>query len=232
MPKLVSQPSGGSGGGGGGGGSGFVGGSNTAEPTTAPSTPPDANGQTEILRFVDMDEIPWASSYLATLVEKKILNGDGEKLYPGREITREEFVKLIMEAFFADAQNDGISGFSDVPDESWYAPYIARAVQAGVITGVSEDLFGSGTPVTRQDAVVILNRTVNKLGASLPSGVAAGFSDEIEIAPYAAEAVRLFAEAGIVSGTEEQKFRPGAAITRAEAAKLLCLTLEVVTNEN
>lgn len=232
VPKLVSQPSGGSGGGGGGGGSGFVGGSNAAEPTAAPSTPPDANGQTEILRFVDRDEIPWASSYLATLVEKKILNGDGEKLYPGREITREEFVKLIMEAFFADAQTDGISGFSDVSDESWYAPYIVRAVQAGVITGVSEDLFGSGTPVTRQDAVVILNRTINKLGASLPSGVAAGFSDEIEIAPYAAEAVRLFAEAGIVSGTEEQKFRPGAAITRAEAAKLLCLTLEVVTNEN
>ncbi len=231
VPRLASQPSGG-GGGGGGGGSGFVGGSNAAEPTAAPSASPKPNSLTESVQFDDIDEIPWASGYLSSLVEKKILNGDGEKLYPGREITREEFVKLIVEAFFPDMQSAEASGFSDVPDESWYAPYIARAVQAGVITGVSEDLFGSGTPVTRQDAVVILNRTVNKLGAGLPSGVAAEFSDEIEIAPYAAEAVHLFAEAGIVSGTEEQKFRPDAAITRAEAAKLLCMTLEVVANEN
>lgn len=182
-------------------------------------------------KYSDIDEVSWAAEYLTELADKKIMEGYDGKLYPSAEITREEFVKIIIKGFFPDSEMTANSIFIDIPNDSWCAGYVSAAVNLGLIRGISSDLFGQGAALTRQDAVVILERVVQKLNVCMPAVKTVEFADKADIADYARGAADTFSKAGIVSGDDNSNFLPGKTITRAEAAKMLCLTLREVENE-
>ena len=98
----------------------------------------------------------------------------------------------------------------------WYTPYIAAAVQNGIITGRPDGTFGIGDDITRQDIAVIIYRSQNS-----PATEAHQFPDSGSIADYAADAVSYLFNSGIASGDDKGNFNPGNPATRAEAAKML-----------
>ena len=181
--------------------------------------------------FSDLSETPWAEKAILSLYEKSIVNGYGDKSFrPNGYVTREEFVKMITEAFSIKGEAQLL--FSDVNKNEWYSPYIERAYSNGIITGISPESFGTGSFITRQDAAVIIDRTAEKCNIVLDEKTAqADFYDAADIAMYAEGAVSRLQKAGIMSGTAEHEFAPAAYTTRAMAAKiiyeLLMLTEEV-----
>ena len=181
--------------------------------------------------FSDIGEVPWAKPYLQQLVGRGILNGSDGLLRPKSDVTREEFVKMIVTAFLADAEK-GENGFTDVPQDSWYCPYVSVGVSAGIIRGISAEEFGTGRAITREDAAVILVRTMARMGRTAQTEAMTAFSDSAEIAEYAKGAVEQLRQMGVVSGTEENKFMPRANITRAEAAKMIEILIQEEQNEN
>lgn len=65
-------------------------------------------------------------------------------------------------ASMSDKEDDNMSKFGDVQDGSWYADSVKRAQELGLMVGVSEDKFGVGEPVTREQLAAVVVRLFDK----------------------------------------------------------------------
>lgn len=204
------------GGGGGGGGGSRTG--TTGSSVTVPSVTPaaDVNRDTSS-DFTDMDGYAWAADAVAELAKRNIIGGmGGGKFAPGENVTREQFVKMLVLTFGVDINENTEVPFSDCVPTDWSYPYIAGAYEKGYVLG-ADGKFGRNDFITRQDAAVMVYRFMQ-----LSDGeTATEFNDDKEIAEYAKAAVSSLGKAGVISGTGEGKFSPKENMTRAQAAKML-----------
>jgi hypothetical protein len=181
------------------------------------------SGPVQVSYFNDLDSVPWAVAGINKLAELGAVNGDGGGNYrPLDNITREEFVKILVSALNLGTESGAPLSFKDCDSAQWYYPYLSTAVEFGLITGISEETFGVGVFVSRQDTAVILSRASETLGIALARvNSLSKFDDEQTIGGYAKGAVEKLFAAGIVNGDENRNFNPLKTATRAEAAKLI-----------
>lgn len=213
---------GGSGGGGGSSGGGRGGSTNISLPPASSNLPvlqPDEQPQSS---FYDLDDAAWAQESILALADLHIVDGfEDNSFRPNENITREQFVKLLVCAFGLYDEN-AQADFYDADGAAWYYPYVASAVKCGIVEGLGDGTFGVGTEITRQDMTVIAYRTMQYLEAEIPAVVSPSvFADQEEIAPYAHEAVSALQQAGIINGMDLQTFAPVQPCTRAMAAKVI-----------
>lgn len=210
--------SGGSGGSGGSSGGGIKN-AEYSETYTKPDTPEKINKNI----FDDIDDVGWAVEAIIELAQKGIISGKGDRLfYPNDNITREEFVKIIVKTFFENAEVSDKS-FDDVSDGEWYAEFVKKACGEGIINGIGENIFGTGMNITREDMAVIAYRTALKSGKMKESERVSGFifADDEQISDYAKTAVYALYDAGIINGVSEDEFAAKDYLTRAQAAKII-----------
>lgn len=156
-----------------------------------------------------------------------IKNADGTLSFnPNEEITREEFLVLVMKVM--GAKNVPILEKTRFADDNEIKPefkgYIEGAFSLGIIEGVIESdgvHFNPKGKVTTADAAVIINKII---GIKKETYLTV-FKDEDEIPSYAKNAISALTEIGIFSKTEG-KISPNAPLTRAQTAKILMSLLE------
>ena len=210
-----SNGSGNSSGGGGGNSSSGSSGSSVYALPQGSNTSSSARTDSE---FDDLDGFAWAKQAISALNARGIVSGyDNKKFAPENSITREEFVKLVVSAFFTDKVADGVD-FEDVAADAWYSKYIAVAVREGVVSGIGSNKFGIGNSITRQDMAVILHRIAPEKLVYVGDG---RFDDDESISEYAKEAVYALRAAGIINGISDTEFAPLKSATRAEAVVML-----------
>ncbi len=221
--KPVSRPSSGGGSSGGsssGGGGSFIIYPQTEEPDETDEEETNVPETEEIIEFPDMNDAVWAKEAVSELAKSGCVSGDENGFFnPDNNITREEFVKIAVTAF-GMYMPDAKTYFSDVKSDAWYYSYIASGVKSGLINGISEEKFGTGMNITRQDATVILYRLYESTAVQV-AGEFIGFTDEAEIADYAKDAVCGLSAAGVITGMDDGSFCPQDNLTRAEAAVLI-----------
>ena len=170
--------------------------------------------------FDDISDVQWAKEAIIALAEKKIINGVGNnKFNPNANVTREQCVKIIVNTFIPSAQKVSI-GFKDVLSDAWYYEYIQKAYGATIVSGYSNEIFGVGQAVTRQDMCVMIYNALASEDTSF-EGTIQKFADDAEISDYAKTAVYALKECGAVSGMGENQFNPRGYATRAEMAKII-----------
>ena len=171
--------------------------------------------------FLDVPADFWGENAIEALYHKGIVNGKGNNMfYPDDTVTREEFVKMVVEAFNLKLVGDDVE-FNDVSKDSWAYPYIKIAYLAHLVQGVGNNEFGFGRNITRQDIAVILNNSINELGIRVSdTREKITFSDDGEISDYAKAAVTKLQTVGVISGYNN-KFMPTGKATRAEAAQMI-----------
>lgn len=223
--KGTSTSSGG-GGSSGGGSSGGGGSRKNKRPAAAVAVPPAAPqpettvGEKQETVYTDLENHPWAEEAIMYLTVKGVVQGTGNSVFePERNITREEFVHMIVKAFEITS-DDSTEKFDDVTPGSWYEKSVTTASGAGIVKGIGSNIFGTEKPVTRQDAAVILHRVLKAKNADMYSGEENTFSDNADIAEYALESVNTLWTNDIVNGSDG-RFYPQNNMTRAEACKLL-----------
>jgi len=209
---AVKQPSKGSGGGGGGG-----------VPSVAiPAGKVPVQTVTPIQQsvFTDLENVLWASEHIEKLYNLNIISGNGDGSFlPNNNVTREEFVKMIVVAF--GMYNEmAETDFSDVSKDAWYYCYVASAVENGLVSGVGENLFGTGTKISRQDMAVIAYRAAQKAGKVFTAGEEIVFADGETISEYAKDGVSTLSKSGIINGMDGN-FCPFENSTRAQAAVVI-----------
>ncbi len=184
-----------------------------------PMVPQSPKQDKEINPFGDVDSSFWGQKAINALAEKGIVNGDENGNFrPNDNITREEFVKMVV-SIKGYIDDNAECSFDDVQKSSWYYKYVANAVNKGIIFGKSENLFGSGEVLTRQDMAVICHRIAFSDIEKKRDDVL--FKDEDAISDYAKIAVHELYQAEIVNGVGDNIFDPLVCATRAQAAQIL-----------
>ena len=204
----------------GNGGSGGSGGGNrTAE--VAPSVPVEIPKVEEVV-FNDIESVPWAAEAIKNLASKQIICGVEVGVFaPDNTITREEFLKIFVGAFDL-YQEFAKCNFDDVDKNAWYYPYIATACESGMVSGIGNNLFGTGRNITRQEVCLILYRNMkDKLPLKYSEDMKVKFSDTENLSAEAAEAVTVLSYNGIINGIGNGNFAPYDNMTRAQAAVII-----------
>lgn len=169
--------------------------------------------------FSDTKDYPWAADPIAFLYDMGVVHGTGAgRFNPGQPITRADFVVMVARAF---QLSGGSETFSDVPYGSYYYSAVAAAKSLGIVQGY-QGKFLPNTSLTRQDAMVILKRTADTLGITLPAGRSSlsQFQDAWQVADYARGAVEALVAAGVITGSDG-RVNPKSPISRAEMAAAL-----------
>lgn len=110
--------------------------------------------------FSDVSEDAWYYEAVTVLASRGILSCDGGELNPDSEITRGEFIVLVMN--LAGVNKRAKCPFEDIsPEDECYAA-VSTAYEKGYINGISETVFGADEPLTRAQAVKILNGILSR----------------------------------------------------------------------
>ncbi len=162
----------------------------------------------------------WAYEALTWAVDNGVMVGtSGDKLNPDGYLTRVQMAAMI-DRLFGTYKSADISRYTDVPRGSWHYDYIAQAVHMGTFAGYSSSRMGPENNITREQAIVVLARTI-----CLPSAgnsALARFPDRNQVGAWAADSVAAMVERGYVSGYNDGRLNPKGQITRAEMAQIMC----------
>ena len=157
--------------------------------------------------------------------------GKEDGFAPEDNITRAEFVTVLARMSGEDLK-DLTQTFNDVGTEDWYAKNVSWALRAGITSGISKTEFAPNAKITRQDMAVMLVRFAEYMQQDLKSKFDTfNFGDEESISDYAKNAVQIMQNVGIISGWDNGNFAPTETATRAEAAKMLDMLLEIMESE-
>ena len=177
----------------------------------------DKTAPSEQFVFNDMDNCSWAKTAVKYLYDKKIVSGDGSgKFNPYANVTREEFVKMLVLAMNIDINAE--CSFEDISVNDWTYRYIAGAVKAGVVNGMTHNTFGKGMYISREDMAVMTSRAVFENERAEEE---TDFVDFSQIADYARESVKIMSKYGIINGFDDSTFRPKDSCNRAQAAMVI-----------
>lgn len=180
------------------------------------------NAVTNMEVFSDLHTSDWAKTAVNYLYSKGIVNGKGNgKFEPEALVTREEFVKMLLCAFGTEVKMYEMP-FYDVVNGEWYHSYIATAYSKGIVNGTSENSFGIGESITREDMAVMLDNGIKKMNYKTQEvKTSITFADYSDISDYAKDSVSRLYKAGIVNGMGNGIYAPKEGFTRAMAAQVI-----------
>ena len=226
-----AKPVGGSGGSGGGGGGGVGTGTSTLPGYVETDVKEEVKVEEEpvvtVNTFADLPANHWAYENVMKLKELGVIDGVGDnKFNPAGIVTREQFLKMLVEATATPDSANAVK-FADVDASAWYAPYVAAGVDAGLINGITDDTFGVGSEIKRQDMAVMIARILNAKNIPVTQ-TSEVFDDDNNISDYAKNAVYLVRDAGIINGYNNNQFSSATSLTRAEAATVIIKLLNIL----
>ena len=116
--------------------------------------------QTANNSFSDVSTDDWYNESVSTMANGKYITGYPDGTFGGnKNITRAEFVAMLVR--FIGVQNEDCS-FIDVSRDYWAYGCIATATKAGWIAGYTDGTFKPEQPITRAEAMTIINRVLNR----------------------------------------------------------------------
>jgi polyhydroxybutyrate depolymerase len=166
--------------------------------------------------FSDLEGASYTENILS-LSDQGVLGGyDDGTFRPTGEINRAEMMKMVMAARFDDPEDYAGGCFDDVIDD-WYAPYVCRGADLGVVKGYEDGLFRPENPANMVEAMKIILEAFEMDLEPLESG------DEW-FWPYR----DFIHNNGVLS---KFGYAPDRAITRAEVALIVDNVLQIQSGE-
>lgn len=155
----------------------------------------------------------WSQSVVENWLNQGMIKGypDGS-FKPDKTITRAEFMAIVNKAFNLTEEAD--ISFTDVKANDWYYKTVKLAKAAGYINGYPDGTMKPNSPVTRQEAAVMLG-IIKKLTPN--SEKASVFKDAESLPDWSKGYIGALADAGYFKGYEDGTFRASNSMKRAEA---------------
>ena len=170
----------------------------------------------------------WCNFSATRLYEEGIFTGIkiGDNYYFGPEdyITRGEFLLYLDAVLKAPSAEDVQLPFKDafsIP--KWQISTVKAMYKKGYVNGIqenSEAYFNHDEKISRLECAIILNNIL----AVAPTSDEAEFYDSYLIPKNLLPAVKNVSNYGLMTGYDDNSFRPYVKITRAMLADILCRT--------
>ena len=140
------------------------------------------------------------------------------------QLTRADLVSLLHKKVGSPVVNYAMS-YLDVKDGQDWAEAIRWATSEKLVGGYGDGTFGPGHPVSREQAVTMLWRSVGSPEKTDLSGLDKA-SDAGSIAGYARQAMAWGLEKGVISVDASGKLLPKGTLTQKEAEAMLAVPVE------
>lgn len=173
--------------------------------------------QTVTLTFKDVEN-HWAQAPIERMAQHNVISGFADGTFrPEQTVTREEFVKLLVQAKRYTLVR-GASSFKDVNQSRWSEPYISTAIRNGIIDPASfGQFFAPEQAIPREEMAVYIARALK-----LPADAKAlTFTDNYLIQAKNKGLVGAVVKARIINGYPDNTFKPKGSLTRAAAAQVI-----------
>jgi hypothetical protein len=166
----------------------------------------------------------WAQASIQSAVERKIVNGYPDGTFrPNAILNRSEFTVMLGRAlnFSTDQTSPSFGDSNRIP--AYAKPYVAKAVQAGIVTGYGDQNFYPDRKITRLELIAMIVRALN---LKTDTKGKAPFADAEQIPQWGQSYVAAAYEAGLIKGKSNNRFAPNDEATRAEAVTLVLKMME------
>ena len=180
-----------------------------------------------------------AHSAAITLVEKGIMSAEKNEsslvFSPNGEVTREDFLVMVMKAAGVKINEANATDFADDADISSMAKsYVATAKELGYITGSQTSgasCFDPKRAITVAEAAVIVNNVIDG-GRFIDKDMAITtvFSDHLDIPAWAENAILTLNYVGIYSASGGYVY-PNSTLCRDDAALMIASVVEVSSRD-
>ncbi|WNS42546.1 S-layer homology domain-containing protein [Paenibacillus sp. MMS20-IR301] len=175
------------------------------------------------VEFTDVTSAAWYNNAVSFLAARGITSGtDGSSYSPNTQVTRGQFIVLLLKAYGISPEAGGADNFTDA-GSAYYSGYLAAAKKLNIATGSGDNQFKPDNRITRQELFTLLYRALSVLG-ELPGSTTAqklsDYSDAPQVAGYAGEALQALVERGVIEG-DNGRIHPLEFSTRAEAAQVI-----------
>ncbi len=168
----------------------------------------------------------WAFHAIDYLANTGVVSGTGNLIYsPAKTLSRADFVLMLYRAYDMEKYASG-ENFADVPQRAYYAEAVRAARNIGIAAADKNNKFYPNGQLTRQDAMVLLKRTLDRTGLSFKNGDLSKFKDGKQVVGYAIDSVSALVNAGVIAGAKG-KLNPTGTVTRAEMAVMLYRALHL-----
>ena len=176
------------------------------------------------VKFTDVPDSHWASSSITEMADKGIMSGIGNNLFaPSQQLSNAEFITMLVRQFYSDKL--GTEG------GTWYAPFMAAAKSANILTGTNvgsnENLAAS--TINRYDMAQLMYNVLKAEGITTSS-----LSDTSKVADWASvpsiyrDAVSVCYNMGMLTGVDNKgTFNGTGVMDRAQAAVVMDRLLDV-----
>jgi len=164
-------------------------------------------------------ELELAQKY--QLTTKRVMND-----YTG-SITREEFCGIAVKLYEATSGKKALPSINN-PFVDTSDPDTLKAIELGIVKGVSADRFAPNNNITRQEICVMIYRALKVAKGNLDTNVSGvgAFGDESAISDWAKDAVRYASKHGIIKGTGVNTVNPLSNTTREQGIIMIKRTYE------
>ena len=121
-------------------------------------------------RFSDVDAAGFFAPFIERMAELGVTVGcgDGSGFCPDDNVIRAQMAVFLSRAY--DLEEGPDPGFSDVPDEAWYANDVARLAASGITVGCGDgSAFCPRQPTARGEMATFLKRAYTRFVGPCPS---------------------------------------------------------------
>ncbi|MFB8376867.1 S-layer homology domain-containing protein [Paenibacillus taichungensis] len=124
--------------------------------------------------FTDVTSSHWAQASISAAAQSGSVQGytDGS-FKPDQAITRAEMAVVLQPLLTSDQMTTAPTAFTDV-NEHWAQQAVEQLSSAGVVTGYKDGMFRPSQPITRAEAVTMLNKLI---GLQAETNAAGHWSD-------------------------------------------------------
>ena len=159
----------------------------------------------------------WAEKEITDLSLNGIISGYSDNSFkPDKNMTRAELVTVINRLLGNSVQNTKY--VPDINAKDWFYIEIRKGIQSGVIQGNVEGYVRPNDLVTREEAVVMLQRALVPVASNV---IVREYNDYDKVSAWSKQSVNTFLKEGYINGYSDNTVRPQNYITRAEVVKII-----------
>ena len=182
-------------------------------------------GPTSAATFTDLSQTNSHYENIMSLLERGVVNGYPDGTYrPNVAVTRGQAAKIIANTLNLDLENISNPKFKDVPVNHQYYPYVAALVQAGILSGYSDQTFKPGDTITRGQMAKMI-----ALGFNLTADKQSNFDDVPQNHQYASYVDALFST-NVTTGKTATTFDLTGSVTRGQLASFVVRAEKAITS--
>lgn len=167
----------------------------------------------------------WARSAIESVSYLGLFKGVSDtKFGPENKMTRAMTVAVIGRLEKAGEDGASIQGFKldvkDVDNSSYYAPYLAWAIDNKIVTDLNDGNFRPTDEITREEMAIYMYNYIKYKGFKYDLKITASYGDSSSFSKEGREAADVLYNLNIMQGNQDGTFSPKASLTRAQIAQI------------